>query len=591
MRRRIKTALTCAVAMALPAFALTAGSASVASADTGPPVPMASSASVAVIVSFDGAGSADTAARSVTAAGGTVGRMLGIVQCFSATVPAHAVPALRSAPGIRAVAVDGGVKLQSNKTWDAGTESNSMYSVEQATGAVGVWKTRDAAGNLVTGKGIGVALIDSGVAPVSGLDDSRILNGPDLSFESQNATARNVDTFGHGTHMASIIAGLTDEKLDSAKQYAGMAPGANLISLKVATADGATDVSQVIAAIDWVVTHKNDPGMNIRVLNLSFGTLSTQDPRIDPLSMAVESAWRKGIVVVVSVGNEGAAGTSVDMPAANPYVLSVGAADWMGTADPLDDTLASFSSVGNLTRHADLVAPGKSIFGLRDPGSFVDQNFPGGLVPGDTTGRFFRGSGTSQAAAVVSGAVALLLQKRPTLTPDQVKAILMGTATPMPKALISYSKGTGQLNVAAAMLAPAPLPAQTWTPATGTGSLEAARGGSHVADPDTGTELTGEKDIFGKAWNPTVWATQSKTGTAWTGGTWNGSVWTGSALIGSTWSSVTWTGGDWTSRTWSSRTWSGAVWDGRTWSGRTWSSRTWSGRTWSGSNWSSAIWE
>jgi serine protease AprX len=478
-----------------------------------------------------------------------------------------------------------------NKGWDAGDQVNSLYSVSAATGAQDVWKTRDLAGNPVTGQGVGVALIDSGVAPVQGLTDSRIIHGPDLSFESQDPYARHLDTFGHGTHMASIIAGHDPaSKLDDPKAFNGMAPGAKLVSLKVATTDGATDVSQVIAAIDWAVTHRNDPGLNIRVLNLSFGTDSIQSANLDPLSHAVEAAWRKGIVVVVAVGNDGLAATTMSMPSVNPYVLAIGAADGRGTDSRADDTVATFSSVGNINRHADLVAPGKSIVGLRDPGSFVDVNYPSGLVPGDTTGRLFRGSGTSQAAAVVSGAVALMLQKRPTLTPDQVKKILMSSADPMPLAP-GYADGAGQLNIRAAVSAATPAYGQTWTASKGTGSLEASRGSAHVADPDTGVELTGEKDIMGRPWNAGTWSVAAKNGTAWSGGVWNGSVWTGTGFGYGGWSAVDWSGCNWAGLSWYGRTWSGMYWTGRTWSGRTWSGRTWSGRTWSGGYWSSTRWK
>ena len=185
-----------------------------------------------------------------------------------------------------------------------------------------------------------------------------------------------------------------------------MAPGAKIISLKVAAADGATDVSQVIAAIDWVVAHRNDPGLNIRVLNLSFGTDSTQTRGLDPLSYAVEQAWSKGIVVVVAAGNDGFAANRLTMPAANPYVIAVGAADAKGTEIRADDVVADFSNRGNAARHADLLAAGRSVVSLRDPGSYIDTTYPDRPARhrADPAQRFFRGSGTSQAAAVVSGA-------------------------------------------------------------------------------------------------------------------------------------------------------------------------------------------
>ena len=468
--------------------------------------------------------------------------------------------------------------------WGVDGSITTPALLSKTIGATDVHKLKTASGAAITGAGIGVALIDSGVAPVQGLNDStRVVNGPDLSFESQDASTRYKDTFGHGTHMGSIIAASdTTVPLDDPKSTAGVAPGAKLISLKVATSDGATDVTQVIAGIDWVVAHRNDPGLNIRVLNLSFGTNSIQSEQVDPLSHAVESAWRNGIVVVVSVGNDGAAATSITMPALNPYVIAVGATDSQATDSYGDDTLATFSSVGSSSRHADLLAPGTSIIGLRDPGSYIDVNYPTGLVPGDTTGRQFRGSGSSQAAAVTSGAVALLLQKRPTLTPDQVKALLMGTANPLPR-VTSYAKGAGELNIKAAANAAVPsVYTQLWPRSTGTGSLEKSRGPAHVTDPDTGLDLAGETDIMGQPWNGSAWAAKATAGTAWTGGTWNGSVWTGSAFGTATtsWTGVTWTGTNWTSRSWSSRSWTGAVWDGRSWTSRSWSGRSWCSRTW-----------
>ncbi|MGI5245715.1 S8 family serine peptidase [Dactylosporangium sp. CA-139066] len=594
MPSRYRTALGAASAaiLAIAAGAVTPGVPAVAA------TPAAASADLTrVIVEYD---DADAAALAVQRAGGTVGRPLAVVDGFVAEVPSQHISALKTAPGVRGVTVDGKVALEAS-TWRADGDANSMFSVVRATGALDVWKKTDTGGHLLGGTGIGVALIDSGVSPVTGLNDGRIINGPDLSFESQAPNLRYVDTFGHGTHMAGLIAGRDPgtnlTTVTDPSNFTGMAPTSTLISVKVAAADGATDVSQVIAGIDWVVAHRNDANLNIKVLNLSFGTDSTQDERLDPLSHAVESAWKKGITVVVSGGNDGTTRSALSMPAANPYVIAVGAADSKGTDSRSDDVVADFSSRGNTTRSVDLTSPGRSIVGLRDPGSYVDVNYPTGLVPGDTTGRYFRGSGSSQAAAITSGAVALLLQQRPTLTPDQVKKLLTSTADAMPNA-VALGRGAGELNIKKAIEAPTPTVAastQNWVASTGTGTLEASRGTAHVADPVSGTMLTGEKDIMGKTWNGTTWATAASAGTAWTGGTWNGSTWTGTTLnsgsSGKSWASVAWTGTNWDGHTWSGRTWSGATWDGRTWSGRTWSGNTWSGRTWSGSYWSSSIWQ
>ena len=361
-----------------------------------------------------------------------------------------------------------------------------------------------------------------------------------------------------------------------------------MLAVKAATTDGSTDVSSIIAGLDWISEHATDNGMNVRVVNLSFGTDSLQSYQIDPLAAAAENAWHHGIVVVVSGGNEGAAAGRLTDPAIDPYVIAVGAADSGGTVAGWNKpTVASFSSSGSATRHVDLVAPGTSIVSLRDPGSFIDTNYPSGLVSGDTTGRLFRGSGSSQAAAVVSGAVALLEQEDPAITPDQVKAALVGTATPMPAAGV-LNAGAGELNVAAAFkLVPSrcsrqrcrrPLLAtavQTWPMATGTGSLDAARGGNYLADPDTGALLTGEVDVQGDPWNGAAWDAASVAGTAWSGGVWNGSSWTGTG----------WTSNRWSSTSWTSNRWSGVSWSATSWDSNRWSSNRWSSNRWSGANW------
>jgi serine protease AprX len=327
------------------------------------------------------------------------------------------------------------------------------------------------------------------------------------------------------------------------------------------------------------------------VLNLSFGTDSAQSELLDPLSYAVEAAWKKGIVVVVAVGNDGPTASRVTMPAANPYVIAVGAADPNGTEARADDIVASFSSRGSAARHADLLAAGRSVVSLRVPGSYIDTYYPGARVA-DASGalRFFRGSGTSQATAVVAGSVALLLQQRPGLTPDQVKKLLTQSADPLAK-IDPIATGAGQLDIAEAATLSIPLNAmQGFAAATGLGTLEAARGTSHVADGATGVVLTGERDIFGAAWTPTVWTKVSGNGIAWSGGTWNGRVWAGTAYTGTSWATVTWNTAVWTGTNWAGRAWTGSNWTGRAWTstgwtGRAWTSGTWLGRAWTGRAW------
>jgi serine protease AprX len=322
-------------------------------------------------------------------------------------------------------------------------------------------------------------------------------------------------------------------------------------------------VSQVIAAIDWVVEHRTDHGLNIRVLNLSFATDGTQSYLLDALTYAIEVAWRHGIVVVVAAGNAGYGSGSLKNPAYDPYSIAVGASANNGTLSTEDDTVAPFSSAGDGLRNPDLLAPGQSIVSLRDPGSYIDQTYPGGRVGS----RFFRGSGTSQAAAILSGAAALVLAQRPSITPDGLKALLTGTAQRLSN-VASKDQGHGLVNLRAAFSAPTPLLPQVYAPATGLGSIEGSRGSAHLSM--NGVVLQGERDIFGAPWVAKSWVMAALAGTTWNGGTWNGNRWSGS--------------------TWSGNTWSGSTWSGNTWSGNTWSGNTWSGNTWSGNTWSANAW-
>jgi Subtilase family len=505
-------------------------------------------------------------------------------------VPAGAVSRLQASPAILSVTADDSVQLldeedvaEESGTFDPSQDDGSMYTlVRKVTRAARLWRAG------YTGQGVDVALIDSGVVPVDGLTaPGKVINGADLSFESQAPGLQHLDTFGHGTHMAGIIAGRDDAVTSMAApqtdRFMGMAPGARVVSVKVADAHGATDVSQVIAAIDWVVEHRHDNGMNIRVLNLSFGTDGVQDYRLDPLAYAAEVAWQRGIVVVAAAGNRSYGSGRLNNPAFDPYVLAVGSADANGTYGHGDDNVSDYSSCGAAGRRPDLVAPGASVVSLRNPGSHIDDTYPGGRV-GD---RFFRGSGTSQSAAIVSGAVALVLQQRPWMTPDQVKALLVSSAAPMPAGEFAC-QGAGMLDLKTAQGASVPWAVQTWPRSTGLGSLEAARGSAHLTDGTV--ELRGEIDIFGNPWDGRTWSLASLAGTSWVGGLWNGKSWSGSGWSGTTWAGKSWSTITWAAGMWSGKSWSEMTWPGKSWSGKSWSVGNWTGKSWSGKSWGSEAW-
>ena len=552
----------------IPLALLAAGVLATAGNAAGVPRTATASRSISVIITAT-PGRSDVAVQAVAAAKGKLTRRLNIVNGVTATIDERTLASIRRTPGIRSVTLNQSVQPL-GAAWNPVTDVGGPKNVSEIIGSGVYWS------NGITGRGVDVALIDSGVRLSDALPANRVLFGPDLSFESQDPAKRNVDTYGHGTHMAGLIAGRAPGvSLDNPSTgFVGVAPDSRIVSVKVADKDGSTDVSQVIAAIDWVVANRNKNGLNIRVLNLSYGTDSTQDVRIDPLSFAVDQAWRRGIVVVAASGNAGYAdkrGTMTN-PARTGTVIAVGALSQSSSSNlRADDEIASFSSSGSKYRRPDLVVPGKSIVSLRAPGSTIDTKY-GSM--GFVNDQLFRGSGTSQAAAIVSGAAALLIQQNPAITPDSLKRTLIDSTIKLKK-VKPEMQGKGSLDLRQARVAKTIWGADGPPKATltGGGSLDAARGSARLVH--AGRELNGERDIFGHPFSGPLQAQAELTLTAWAGGTWSGSTWSGSTWSGSTWSGATWTGATWSGATWSGATWSGATWSGSTWTGNVWSDAYW----------------
>lgn len=266
-----------------------------------------------------------------------------------------------------------------------------------------------------------------------------------LGLTSLGTTA-DTDASGHGTHITGIMLN-TQRSVDG--RYFGIAPNANLVSVRAFDADGRGTYASVIRGIDWIV--KNKDAHRIRVLNLSFGATPRSYYWDDPLNRAVMKAWKAGIVVVASAGNGGPTAQTITVPGNVPYIITVGAmTDNYTPADPSDDRLASFSAAGPTYEgfvKPEVVAPGGHIWSLMSTQVRIAQEHPTYQNDGD----YFTMSGTSQAAAVVSGVVALLLQAEPGLTPDQVKCKLMASARravdPMGQYAYSvFQQGAGLIN-------------------------------------------------------------------------------------------------------------------------------------------------
>jgi serine protease AprX len=516
-------------------------------------------------------------AAAVSRAGGRIVADEPMINGVRAAVPATRLAALACADSIVSISPNRTVHFQSS-TADPISAASTASDFVRTTNASMFWKSGD------TGR-VGVALIDTGISPMDDLA-GRIVYGPDLSGEGTI-----VDSFGHGTVMGGLIGGDgTDSVTSSSGGYTGMAPDSTLISVKVAGRNGAADVSTVLEAMHWVSAYKSQ--FNIRVLNLSWGTPSTQSPTVDPLDYAVERLWRQGIVVVVAAGNSGPNPGTILKPADDPLVLTVGAYDDGNQPGTPGDAIPAWTSVGPTADGAakpDLIAPGRTLVAQRSYGSLVEANNPSALVPPS----YIKGSGTSQAAAVTSGAAALLLEARPDLTPDQVKYLLTSNAKPMP-GVSRYVQGAGRLDLNRTDTASAGAPTQQTPVATGLGSLELSRGGRHV-QTDCGEDgtldvITGEITADCQQWDGSSWTGSSWTGSSWTGSSWTGSSWTGSSWTGSSWTDATWTGSSWTGGTWTGSSWTGSSWTGSSWTGSSWTGSSWTGSSWTGSSWTGSSW-
>jgi len=520
-------------------------------------------------------------AQAVRAAGGRVLADLPLVDGVSAVVPAARLRSLAHADAVNAVTADRSARFVDFE-WDDTETASTFTRTVQATQSWG-------RGNY--GKGVGVAVLDTGVSPMPDLA-GRLVHGPDLSGEGTT-----IDTYGHGTVMAGLVAGDGAASADRAGgAFPGVAPAAHVVAVKVAGRNGAVDVSTILEAMHWISAYRQQYG--IRVLNLSWGVASTQSPSVDPLNHAVQRLWSEGIVVVVAAGNSGSTAGTITKPGDDPVVLTVGAFNDRGDLDPANDGIPQWSSRGPTAAglvKPDLVTPGRSVVALRSPGSKIEIDNPKALLAPS----YIRGSGTSQAAAIASGAAALLLAARPTLTPDQVKALLMSTASAIPNQS-SYAQGSGRLQLEAAISAPVPTTVQTLS-ASGSGSIDASRGAQRVVATCGGTsvEITGEIDVRCQGWDGSRWSGSRWSGDAWTGSAWKGSEWTGSAWKGSSWSDATWTGSTWSGGTWTGDSWYGttgwngdaavtSAWTGSAWKESTWTGSAWKESTWTGQGWTSA---
>ncbi len=388
----------------------------------------------------------DRAAGTVSRAGGELHGQLGLIGSVAASLTPAQIRQLSNDASVGRVLLDPPVHASALPTFDGGS---TPVVFPQAVGAPVAWQRG------YTGKGVGVALLDSGIADDPALG-RRVRQRVDLVSAS---SPERGDPAGHGTHLAGIIAA-------QANGYRGVAPDADLVSVRVLDADGRGLVSTVIRGLEWTIRHRQDQRIRVAVLALSAPTTGSYES--DPLAAAVEIAWHSGLVVVTASGNGGPSSGTVGSPGVDPLAITVGATDDAGTADTTDDAVPSFSGRGPTSdglAKPDLVAPGRKIVSLRVPGSTLDRELASHREGTDG----FRLTGTSMSTAVVAGVAADVLQQRPLLQPDQVKALLTRSATRL-TGVDAAAQGAGSVNLAAALAAPTPSPsasAQGYRPADG----------------------------------------------------------------------------------------------------------------------------
>jgi serine protease AprX len=461
-----------------------------------------------VIVQGTKGSKSDAVAQDVSGSDGKLKQKYLSISGVSADLTGKDLLKLAQRPHVLAITPDTRVKAsdyQDNEMW--------RYSADVAP----LWNTTDPATGLVTGpapKAPTVAIVDSGIDATKLADfGGRLLANINLSTLAPGAAG---DDEGHGTMVAGVLAG-------ASPAHRGVAPNAPIVSIRTSDAKGESVTSDVIAAADWILANKDL--YNIRVANFSMAGASTTSFRYDPLDKAVESLWFNGVVVVAAAGNHGTGKGPVNMsyaPGNDPFVITVGAVDQMGSADPLDDTVPWWSAYGKTMDgfgKPDLSAPGRYIVAAVPMGSTLAKTVPDRVMaPG-----YMWMSGTSFSAPIVAGAAAQILARHPDWGPDEVKGALMLTANYLAVPGLQ-SAGVGEVDAAIAA-------SLDFTPPNPNENLNAFV----TTDPATGAKM------FDQA------------------------SWAGAVAANPSWTSASWESASWDSASWESASWESASWDSASW--------------------------
>jgi serine protease AprX len=502
------------------------------------------------LLTATGSTSLEALAESVTDLGGRVVQTLGLSDTLLVELPAGA-----------------GLPVGAAEIADVALKPSGVSRKSEEATVSTFRETIGAPADSNAGAGVKVALVDTGVADVAGLEHVTHLAVADVG---------EGDGAGHGTFLAGLIGGRGSAP--------GVAPGAELIDVKVAGATGETSLSKVLSGLEMVADQDVD------VLNLSLSTESPLPPAADPLSLALERLWRRGVTVVVAAGNDGPDWGTVTSPGNDPVVLTVGAVDEGALdGDRTDDSVATFSSRGSkfAKDKPDLAAPGVSLVSSLAPGSDAET-----LAAWQQDG-LTRASGTSMSAAVASGAAAVVLAENASLKPNGVKALLKDSAYRNDDLNQDDGAGAGGLDLGAALAAADSAPTN---PRQGSGPKPRDNWG-----PDEGDDAAW--DAFSAAWESgdfeavqAAWAKLSWRTKQWAARSWSVAVMASSLGLSEedwearSWSARSWSMDEWLARSWSARSWSNSDWAARSWSARSWSARSWSARSWSEMAWEARSW-
>jgi serine protease AprX len=510
--------------------------------------------------------------QMVRADGGRIESQYPVLGGFSASVNPALAWRLNHDPRVRRININAPIKLLGSVNY-----SNLGNRYESLSRIPGAW---DAG---LDGSEVQVAVVDSGVFPHDDLTKA----SPNVPGNRGNRVLPMVtnpnaldayDHYGHGTHVGGIVAG---NGYDSNGQFMGVAPNSLLVSVKISDDLGNANEGDVITGLEWIY-QANRHGMHIRVVNLSLASTISQSYHASALDAMVEKLWKSGVTVVVAAGNGG--GGVNYAPGNDPFVITVGSLEdnYQTTLSGSQMALwANCCTTNDGLNKPDVVADGSHVVSLLSPASQLSVQHPTNMVGGT----YFKMGGTSMAAPQVAGMAALMLQKNPQLTNNQVKRILRRNTVPFGG--IAYTSWLGTAGGMVDAKAIGPVDGDDNVGVTPSASYDQVANGIVAG----GLTWTGA-DWPGAIWNNTSWTNTSWTSAAWANTSWTNTSWTngGPAFANTSWTNTSWTNTSWTNTSWTNTSWTSLQWANTSWTNTSWTNTSWTNTSWTNTSWTNTSW-